>query len=244
MQKVRPRRASKIASAGFILALAAIPGCSTVDSGLKGVPGTGKPFPNLASVPEKPTHYSTPAERKSQEDKLVIDRAAATPLGSSSASGAAVPQAAASAATTPIPLAQLDERDIDSGGWLNTKLPDKLDGTLAGLVFFDNGSTELKPKARDVLRAVAALQHERGGVLRLIGNASSATNAGNPADAAEINRRISLRRAEAAAAELRRLGLEEDQIQVSSRGAEAPAYDEGSPGGEAGNRRVEIYLEL
>jgi outer membrane protein OmpA-like peptidoglycan-associated protein len=243
MQKVRPRRASKIASAGFILALAAISGCSTVDSGLKGVPGTGKPFPNLASVPEKPTHYSTPAERKAQEDKLVIDRAAATPLGSSPASGAAVPQAAASA-TTPIPLAQLDERDIDSGGWLNTKLPDKLDGTLAGLVFFDNGSTELKPKARDVLRAVAALQHERGGVLRLIGNASSATNAGNPADAAEINRRISLRRAEAAAAELRRLGLEEDQIQVSSRGAEAPAYDEASPGGEAGNRRVEIYLEL
>ena len=86
--------------------------------------------------------------------------------------------------------------------------------------------------------------HERGGVLRLIGNASSATNAGNPTDAAEINRRISLRRAEAAAAELRRLGLEEDQIQVSSRGAEAPAYDEASPGGEAGNRRVEIYLEL
>ena len=70
MQKVRPRRALKIASAGFILALAAIPGCSTVDSGLKGVPGTGKPFPNLASVPEKPTHYSTPAERKAQEDKL------------------------------------------------------------------------------------------------------------------------------------------------------------------------------
>ena len=63
-----------------------------------------------------------------------------------------------------------------------------------------------------MLRAVAALQHERGGVLRLIGNASSATAAGNAAGAAEINRRISQRRAEAAAAELRGLGLGEDQI--------------------------------
>jgi outer membrane protein OmpA-like peptidoglycan-associated protein len=244
MQKVRPRRAYKLASAGFILALAAISGCSTVDSGLRGVPGTGKPFPNLATVPEKPTNHSTPAERKAQEEKLVIDRAAATPLGSSPASGAAVPQAAAATAASLVPLTQIDQRDIDSGGWLNSKLPDKLDGALAGLVFFDNGSTELKPKARDVLRAVAALQHERGGVLRLIGNASSPTNAANATDAAEINKRISLRRAEAAAAELRRLGLEEDQIQVSSRGAEAPAYDEASPVGEAGNRRVEIYLEL
>jgi outer membrane protein OmpA-like peptidoglycan-associated protein len=81
-------------------------------------------------------------------------------------------------------------------------------------------------------------------VLRLIGNASSPTNAANATDAAEINKRLSLHRAEAAAAELRRLGLQEDQIQVSSRGAEAPAFDEASPAGEAGNRRVEIYLEL
>jgi outer membrane protein OmpA-like peptidoglycan-associated protein len=235
--------ASRLVVTGLSLTLAALSGCSTFDSGLKGVPGTDKPFPNLASVPEKPTNHSSAADRKAQEDKLAIDRAAATPLGSSSASSDVVPQAAPSAAA-PIPLGQIDERDIDSGGWLNTKLPEQLDGVLAGLVFFDNGSTELKPKARDVLRAVAALQHERGGVLRLIGNASSATTAANSAEAAEINRRISQRRAEAAAAELRRLGLAEDQIQLSSRGSETPAYDEASPVGEAGNRRVEIYLEL
>ena len=137
MQKLRPRRASKLAAAGFALALATISGCSSIDSSLKGVPGTGKPFPNLASVPAKPTNYSTAAERKAQEDKLAIDRAAATPLGSSSASSALVPQAAASAAATSIPLDKIDQRDIDSGGWLNTKLPDKPDGALAALVFFD-----------------------------------------------------------------------------------------------------------
>src|SRR5262245_4629311 len=157
MQKVRPLTASKLVAGTFAVVLASVSGgCTTLDSGLEGVPGVDRPFPNLGSVPQPPTNHSTPAERKAQEKMLTIDRAAATPLGSSAASDAAVPRAAASATAMPIPLGQVDERDIDSGGWLNTNLPEQLDGVLTGVVFFDNGSSELKPKARDVLRAVAA----------------------------------------------------------------------------------------
>lgn len=243
MQKVRPNLASKLRVAAFtaLLPWFAV-GCAGLDSGLDGVPGADRPFPTLASVPGRPTGYATPAERQAEKDKLVFDRAAAAPLGSTAAVAAAAPEPAPLATT--IPAVKIDARDIASGGWLNAELPQKQTRALAALVFFDKGSAELKPKARDVLRAVAALQRERGGVLRLIGHASSLTTANDPAEAAEINRLVAQRRAEAAAAELQRLGLTADQIQFASEGAAAPAYDEATPLGEAGNRRVEIYLAL
>lgn len=246
MQKVRPKLASKLRVAAFAALLPWIAvGCAGLDSGLDGVPGADQPFPTLASVPGRPTGYATPAERQAEKDKLVFDRAAAAPLGSTAAVAAAAPEPAPAAAlATTAPAVKIDERDIASGGWLNAELPQTQTRALAALVFFDKGSAELKPKARDVLRAVAALQRERGGVLRLIGHASSLTTANDPARAAQINRRVAQRRAEATAAELQRLGLAADQIQFASEGAAAPAYDEASPLGEAGNRRVEIYLAL
>jgi outer membrane protein OmpA-like peptidoglycan-associated protein len=226
MQKLRPDPAWRPAVAGFaaLLALGAA-GCTVVDSGLADVPGADRPFPNLATVP---------------------DRAAAEPLGSTSAGAAQAPQpAAATAPAEPLPPADLDERDIAGGGWLNEDLPERPNRALAGLIFFDNGSSKLKPKGRDVLRAVAALQREHGGVLRLVGHASSTLSPTiDPAEGAAINRRVAQRRAESTAAELRRLGLAPEQIQTGAEGARAPAYDEGSALGEAGNRRVEIYLEL
>ena len=246
MQKVRPKLPAGLRVVAFATLLPWLAaGCTVFDSGLESVPGADRPFPNLASVPDRPTGFATPAERQAEMDKLAFDRAAAAPLGSGSELAATAPQAAPTAApATTVPTAAIDERDIASGGWLNAELPEKVDNALAGLVFFDNGSTQLKPKARDVLRALAALQRERGGVLRLIGHASSVTTVENAAEAAEINRRIAERRVESAAAELRRLGLADDQIQLASQGAEAPVYDEATPAGQAGNRRVEIYLEL
>ena len=98
--------------------------------------------------------------------------------------------------------------------------------------------------SRGNVAALAALQRDRGGVLHLIGHASTVSTASDPAEGAEINRRLAQRRAESTAAELRRLGLTADQIDIGSEGAQAPAYDEATPLGEAGNRRVEIYLEL
>jgi outer membrane protein OmpA-like peptidoglycan-associated protein len=247
MQKVTPSRASRLGVAGFaaMLALGAF-GCAVVDSGLADVPGADRPFPNLASVPERPTGFETPAERQASQDQLAFDRAAAAPLGSTPAATAEAPQpASVTMPAEPLPPADLDERDIAGGGWLNEELPQKPSRALAGLIFFDNGSSKLKAKARDVLRAVAALQREHGGVLRLVGHASRTLSPTlEPTEGAEINRRVAQRRAASTAAELRRLGLAPDQIQISAEGAEAPAFDEATSLGEAGNRRVEIYLEL
>jgi outer membrane protein OmpA-like peptidoglycan-associated protein len=247
MQKLTRRPASGLGVAGLaaLLALGAA-GCTLVDSGLADVPGADRPFPNLASVPDRPAGLETPAQRQAVQDQLAFDRAAAEPLGSTPAAAAAAPQpAATTVAAEPLALSNLDERDIVGGGWLNAELPQKPSRALAGLIFFDNGSSNLKPKAKDVLRAVAALQREHGGVLRLVGHASSTLSPTiDPAEGAAINRRVAQRRAETAAAELRRLGLAPDQIQIGAEGAQAPAYDEASPLGEAGNRRVEVYLEL
>jgi outer membrane protein OmpA-like peptidoglycan-associated protein len=248
MQKVTPSPASRLGVAGFAAVLAlAVAGCTLVDSGVSDVPGAERPFPNLATVPDRPTGFEAPAQRQASQDQLAFDRAAAAPLGSTPAATAEAPQPAAAVATPaePLPPSGLDERDIAGGGWLNEELPQKPSRALAGLVFFDNGSSKLKPKARDVLRAVAALQREHGGVLRLVGHASSTlSSALEPAEGVEINRRVAQRRAASTAAELRRLGLAPDQIQIGAEGAEAPAFDEATPLGEAGNRRVEIYLEL
>jgi outer membrane protein OmpA-like peptidoglycan-associated protein len=236
-------RLGKAGIAALLLGVGA--GCTSLDSGLGDVPGADRSFPNLASVPERPTGHSTAAERRAQQQRLAFDRAAATPLGSASAVASTAPQPAVAEIAADLPPPDgIDERDIAGGGWLNEELPQKPARTLAGLVFFDNGSAQLKPKGRDVLRAVAALQREQGGVLRLVGHASSVSSASDPAERAEINNRVARRRVEAAAAELRRLGLAADQIQLATAGAEAPAYDEATPLGEAGNRRVEIYLEL
>ncbi|HEX6103641.1 MAG TPA: OmpA family protein [Alphaproteobacteria bacterium] len=228
-----------------MLALGAA-GCTIVDSGLGDVPGADRPFPNLATVPDRPAGHDTPAERQAAQDQLAFDRAAAEPLGSTPAALAeATPTAAGAAPAEPLPPADLDERDIAGGGWLNEDLPERPNRALAGLIFFDNGSSRLKPKGRDVLRAVAALQREHGGVLRLVGHASSTLSPTiDPAEGTAINRRVAQRRAQSTAAELRRLGLAPDQIQIGAEGAEAPAYDEATSLGEAGNRRVEIYLEL
>lgn len=247
MQKVTPGWASRLGVAGVaaMLALGGA-GCTIVDSGLADVPGADQPFPNLATVPDRPAGFDTPAERQAEQDQLAFDRAAAAPLGSTPAGTAAAPQpAAATAPAEPLPPSEIDERDIAGGGWLNEELPEKPSRALAGLIFFDNGSSRLKPKARDVLRAVAALQREHGGVLRLVGHASSTLSPTlEPGEGAEINRRVAQRRAASTAAELRRLGLAPEQIQIDAEGAQAPAYDEATPLGEAGNRRVEIYLEL
>ena len=244
MQKGKPGLAAGLGIAGLALVLSgALSACVALDSGLKGIPGADRPFPNLASVPERPSGYPAAPERQSELDRLTLDRAAAAPLGATPAAATQAPQPAPAIART-IDASGLDERDIAGGGWLNAELPERPNRALAGLVFFDNGSARLKPKGRDVLRALAALQRDRGGVLHLIGHASTVSTASDPAEGAEINRRLAQRRAESTATELRRLGLTADQIEIGSEGAQAPAYDEATPLGEAGNRRVEIYLEL
>jgi len=59
----------------------------------------------------------------------------------------------------------------------------------------------------------------------------------------KTNRMISERRSSAVINQLLALGVNPDAIYVSAEGASDPRYFEGVPAGEAGNRRVEIFMD-
>ena len=111
------------------------------------------------------------------------------------------------------------------------------------LIFFRYGSAGLSRGDIAVLKDVARLHQERGGLVRVIGHASQGSATGDVAKQNMANLNISLARANAVARELSRLGVPTDQIQVAAAGAQQPLYYETQATGEAGNRRVEIYLD-
>lgn len=111
------------------------------------------------------------------------------------------------------------------------------------LIFFRHGSASLSRGDIQVLREVVKLHKERGGLIRVIGHASMGRARADDARQNLANFNISLARANAVARELSRLGVPIDQIHVAAAGAQQPLYYETGPTGEAGNRRVEIYLD-
>jgi outer membrane protein OmpA-like peptidoglycan-associated protein len=111
------------------------------------------------------------------------------------------------------------------------------------LIFFGYGSAGLSSNDVNVLKEVARLHRERSGLIRVIGHASQGTGGGDAVKQRLANFNISLARANAVARELSRLGVPIDQVQVAAAGAQHPIYYESTPTGEAGNRRVEIYLD-
>lgn len=111
------------------------------------------------------------------------------------------------------------------------------------MIFFRHGSAGLSRSDIAVLREVVRMHQERGGLIRLIGHASQGPTSRNVTRQNLANFNISLARANAVARELARLGVRSDQIQVAAAGAQRPLYYETQPTGEAGNRRVEIYLD-
>ena len=116
-------------------------------------------------------------------------------------------------------------------------------GQLIGLIFFGHGSTVLDAEDRQVLQQIIAIQQQMGRGIRVVGHASARTGLVDPAKHQVANFNISLQRANNVAAELVRLGAGQDQVQVVAMADSVPVYHEFSATGEAGNRRVEIYLE-
>ena len=113
----------------------------------------------------------------------------------------------------------------------------------ARTIYFAHGSTSLPAKGRELLREVAAWQREKGGAIRVVGHSSSRTGDMDPVRHKLTNFKVSLDRANAVAQELIRLGVPPDKLIVSAKSDAAPIYFEIMPLGEAGNRRVEIFLE-
>lgn len=114
---------------------------------------------------------------------------------------------------------------------------------LVAVIYFGHGSGNLNGNDRQVLRGVAALHKQRGGVIRVVGHASARTGTTGAIQHRMANFEVSLQRANTVAAELAALGVAQDKIKTESRSDEQPVYHEFMPTGEAGNRRTEIFLE-
>jgi len=112
------------------------------------------------------------------------------------------------------------------------------------IIKFANGSARLTPRNRSRLREIAAQARGRGGVIRVVGHASSRTRDLPLAEHNLINFGISLDRAQSVANQLMRQGVPPLRIIVEARGDTDPIYFETMPEGEAENRRVEIFLDF
>lgn len=114
---------------------------------------------------------------------------------------------------------------------------------LLGVIYFNHNSTALSQQDLQVLRQVVALQQQSGGVLRVVGHASQRTAQLNPQAHEQANLQLSQRRAESVARALRGFGVRPDRVIAEGRGDSEQLYYEFMPTGEAGNRRVEIFLQ-
>jgi outer membrane protein OmpA-like peptidoglycan-associated protein len=113
-------------------------------------------------------------------------------------------------------------------------------GQPVGLIYFRDGSSSLSDDDRGVLKEIADLQRAYGGIVNVIGHSSTASAEGT--DQPQANQRISEERAIAVAQELMTYGVAQSSIRAAGVGASQPLYAEGTPGGAAANRRVEVYL--
>lgn len=126
----------------------------------------------------------------------------------------------------------------DSGAQLTTTPG----GRPVGLVYFGIGSTALGGADRQVLRQIADLQRAYGGVVRIVGHASSRTENMPMDQHRKTNSDVAAARAKAVAEQLVRYGVRPLFVQIAGVSDTQPLYPEFMPAGEAANRRAEIYL--
>jgi outer membrane protein OmpA-like peptidoglycan-associated protein len=134
---------------------------------------------------------------------------------------------------------------VDAGGAMvenRGALPVPGSAVKVATILFDNGSAALKAADKQILGAVSRLYSQQGGVVRIVGHASSRTRNLSTVRHKMANFKISADRADAVAGELMRLGIAKDNILVAAVSDSDPMYYEIMPSGEAGNRRAEIYL--
>ena len=112
------------------------------------------------------------------------------------------------------------------------------------VLHFNIGSAALSAKDRKALRAIVNVHRARGGIVRVVGHASSRTRE-LPIDRHNlVNFDISQARAQAVANQLIRLGVAPRSVFISAKSDAEPIYYEWMPSGEAGNRRVEVFIDF
>ena len=116
--------------------------------------------------------------------------------------------------------------------------------TRVATIHFANNSSLLDARDRSILGAVIQLQKERGGQVVVVGHASSRTRDMDYIAHQMVNFEVSMERAATIGNVLKDMGLSGEQLEVQAVSDTTPLYLEVMPSGEAGNRRVEIYLTL
>jgi outer membrane protein OmpA-like peptidoglycan-associated protein len=111
-------------------------------------------------------------------------------------------------------------------------------------ILFASGSNALSREAQSLLAEIADWQRGNGGIIRIVGYASSRTRDMDALQHRMTNFRISLERAEAVARELRRHGVAPEKLSVGAKSDAEPVLSEAMPKGEAANRRAEVYIDL
>lgn len=116
-------------------------------------------------------------------------------------------------------------------------------GVLVGLIYFSHGSAGLDNGDQQVLREIASIQRQHRRPLRIVGHSSSRTGFVDPSKHETSNQGMSVERARSVATALVQFGVDQGLVSVVGLADSAPVYHEFMPTGEAGNRRVEIFLE-
>ena len=111
------------------------------------------------------------------------------------------------------------------------------------VIFFRDGSAALNDRDLGVLHDVILLQEQQGGQLRVIGHASEHSATMDYTQHQAVNDDLSMRRASAVGGTLLRMGAPSNLVAISAVGDQQPVFYEFMPTGEAGNRRVEIFLD-
>lgn len=114
--------------------------------------------------------------------------------------------------------------------------------TRVATIHFANGASNLDARDRSILGAVIQLQRERGGRVVVVGHASSRTRNMDYISHQMANFEISMERASSIGNVLKDMGLVGEALEIQAVSDTQPMYLEVMPSGEAGNRRVEIYL--
>ncbi|MEK9595227.1 MAG: OmpA family protein [Rhodospirillaceae bacterium] len=114
---------------------------------------------------------------------------------------------------------------------------------MSAVIYFANGSAQISAKGRAIVAKLVAMAGGKNTIIRVVGHASRRTRDMDPVRHKLVNLNVSVQRANAVVAEILRRGVPRSKIEAVARGASMPMYLEIMPAGEAGNRRVEIFVE-
>lgn len=114
----------------------------------------------------------------------------------------------------------------------------------AAVIQFDRGQAMVNRRSRNVLAQVAAYAQQGRATVWLFGYTSrDRVELASGKSARDSARALSGDRVRAVALALLDYGVPPERIELVARGRADPLFVETAPAGEAGNRRVEIYLQ-